>query len=467
MSSTTLGPDSLIDESQSSVTETTIPSATASTPASTPASTDEKTTTTKSEMPHAVAVDTSSDDQEPIVLLTNDVTAQKQKEDGKGQVDEENKEAEEKKEQEPKKQNLIPVAAIPEETPIISEESKVIPETVDDSKSKPIPEGIEADESQIIQEKDKPITEEIIPDTSKIIPEKTSQVIVEDMKSIPEESKIPVEIATMTPDVESGVPVVLSDEGSSTSTPSVTDDDPSINSSWIPVDEEGLPSSSRLDEPVGLREEGPEPIVADAEVPESDLEEKPIEFTVSSSLPSVGQQSEVVDEKIPVPPVVLKEPSNKMKPPPPPPPFNLPSNNNKPTQGVAGTQSNFLPIDAKVAASFSPIVPVPTVNDEQLPSAEDPDYDADYDNMELPPSLPNLEYFSSIATITTTTHVIFKKYILIYFRIIPFVAADAVMGLPENLDDDERLNLGGLAEQRTPLSHISPTADQSSNTGQF
>jgi len=41
------------------------------------------------------------------------------------------------------------------------------------------------------------------------------------------------------------------------------------------------------------------------------------------------------------------------------------------------------------------------------------------------------------------------------------------MGLPENLDDDERLNLGGLAEQRTPLSHIAPTADQPSNTGQL
>lgn len=412
MSSTTLGPDSLIDESQSSVTETTIPSATASTPASTPASTDEKTTTTKSELPPAaaVAVDASSDDQEPIVLLTNDVTAQKQKEDGKGQVEEENKKEEEKKEQEPKKQNLIPVAAILEETPKTSEESKVILETVDDSKSKPIPEGIEAGESQHVQEKDKPITEEITPDTSKIIPEKNSQVIVEDIKSISEESKTTVEIATMPPDVDSGVSAVaLSDEGSSTLTPSEAEEDPSINSSWIPVDEEDLPPSSRLDEPV-VPEEGPEPIVAEVEVLESDIEEKPIEFTVSSSLPSVGQQSDVVDEKSPVP-VVLKELSTKMKPPPPPPPFNIPSNNNKPAQGVAGTQSNFLPIDTKVAASFSPIVPVPTVNDEQLPSAQNPDYDADYDNMELPPSLPNLEYFPPIVTITMKTILIFKKYI--------------------------------------------------------
>jgi len=334
------------------------------------------------------------------VLLTNDVTTQKQKEDGKGQVEEENKKEEEKKEQEPKKQNLIPVAAILEETPKIleetpkiSEESKVILETVDDSKSKPISEGIEVNESQLVQEKDKPIVEEISPDTSKIIPEKNSQVIVEDIKSISEESKTTVEIATTTPDVDSEVSAVaLSEEGSSTSTPLEADEDPSINSSWIPVDEEDLPPSSRLNEPVVVPEEGPEPIVAEVEVLESDIEEKPIEFTVSSSLPSVGQQSDVVDEKSPVP-VVLKELSTKMKPPPPPPPFNIPSNNNKPAQGVAGTQSNFLPIDTKVAASFSPIVPVPTVNDEQLPSAQNPDYDADYDNMELPPSLPNLEYF--------------------------------------------------------------------------
>lgn len=47
------------------------------------------------------------------------------------------------------------------------------------------------------------------------------------------------------------------------------------------------------------------------------------------------------------------------------------------------------------------------------------------------------------------------------------MAADAVMGVPSNVDDDERLNLGGLAEQRKPLSQVAPTVDQPSNSGQY
>lgn len=42
------------------------------------------------------------------------------------------------------------------------------------------------------------------------------------------------------------------------------------------------------------------------------------------------------------------------------------------------------------------------------------------------------------------------------------MAADAVMGVP-NLEEDERLNLGGVMEQRTPVSQS--TANQFSKTG--
>lgn len=41
------------------------------------------------------------------------------------------------------------------------------------------------------------------------------------------------------------------------------------------------------------------------------------------------------------------------------------------------------------------------------------------------------------------------------------MAADAVMGVP-NLEEDERLNLGGVMEQRTPLS---PASASESKTG--
>lgn len=37
-------------------------------------------------------------------------------------------------------------------------------------------------------------------------------------------------------------------------------------------------------------------------------------------------------------------------------------------------------------------------------------------------------------------------------RIIPFVAADAVHGVPSNFDDDERLSLGGLSTNQQ-LTH--------------
>ena len=53
-----------------------------------------------------------------------------------------------------------------------------------------------------------------------------------------------------------------------------------------------------------------------------------------------------------------------------------------------------------------------------------------------------------------------------WHRIIPFVAADAVVGDPEaDLDDDERLNPGGVSEQRNPISLMAPFGDQSSTAG--
>lgn len=56
-------------------------------------------------------------------------------------------------------------------------------------------------------------------------------------------------------------------------------------------------------------------------------------------------------------------------------------------------------------------------------------------------------------------HLIFILFSFLNFRIIPFVAADAVMGVP-NLEEDERLNLGGVIDQRTPLSKDEIIADE-------
>lgn len=118
---------------------------------------------------------------------------------------------------------------------------------------------------------------------------------------------------------------------------------------------------------------------------EADTDDPTIEVNVSSSILPMSDETVGVQFR---PAPVVQEPSTKMNPPPPPPlpsSADVVSRNNKPVTGIAGPPSkldNFLPMDNKVAASFSPI-PAP-VNEEPQ------EYD-DYDNMELPPSLPNLE----------------------------------------------------------------------------
>uniref|UniRef100_A0A0P6FM58 Cell wall protein DAN4 n=1 Tax=Daphnia magna TaxID=35525 RepID=A0A0P6FM58_9CRUS len=159
-----------------------------------------------------------------------------------------------------------------------------------------------------------------------------------------------------------------------------------------------LPVSSRLDE---------EPELIPDEL-DAEAAERNVEVSVSSSITSVSQSSARVVGKE----EALK--TNATAPPmaaPPPSSANLlPVVENKTAKPMAD------------AGQVVPLVP-PMLAEEEEP------LDYDYSNMELPPSLPNLE-------------------------IIPFVAADAVMGVP-NLEEDERLNLGGVMEQRTPLSPAS------------
>uniref|UniRef100_A0A0P6FXA3 Cell wall protein DAN4 n=1 Tax=Daphnia magna TaxID=35525 RepID=A0A0P6FXA3_9CRUS len=169
-----------------------------------------------------------------------------------------------------------------------------------------------------------------------------------------------------------------------------------------------LPVSSRLDE---------EPELIPDEL-DAEAAERNVEVSVSSSITSVSQSSARVVGKE----EALK--TNATAPPmaaPPPSSANLlPVVENKTAKPMAD------------AGQVVPLVP-PMLAEEEEP------LDYDYSNMELPPSLPNLE-------------------------IIPFVAADAVMGVP-NLEEDERLNLGGVMEQRTPLSPASASESKTGNSG--
>lgn len=141
-----------------------------------------------------------------------------------------------------------------------------------------------------------------------------------------------------------------------------------VENSWVGVEVPGELSSA--DQPAADDQpEQSKPVEQDLETPaegrediddvEAEAAEKAIEVSVSSSISSVSASQ----SSRPVP-----EPSNKMNPPPPP-------------SKVPIATGNFLPIDNKVVASFTPIA---------APVSEEP-LDYDYDNMELPPSLPNLE----------------------------------------------------------------------------
>ncbi|KAI9554009.1 hypothetical protein GHT06_019281 [Daphnia sinensis] len=165
-----------------------------------------------------------------------------------------------------------------------------------------------------------------------------------------------------------------------------------------------MPASSRLDE---------EPELIPDEL-DAEAAERNIEVSVSSSITSVSQSSARV---------VGKEDAAKT------------NATAAPVSAPTPSNANVLPVDNKTAkptADAGQVVPLvpPTLAEEE----EEP-LDYDYSNMELPPSLPNLE-------------------------IIPFVAADAVMGVP-NLEEDERLNLGGVMEQRTPLSQAAGSESKS------
>ncbi|XP_046639881.1 uncharacterized protein LOC124321009 isoform X3 [Daphnia pulicaria] len=193
---------------------------------------------------------------------------------------------------------------------------------------------------------------------------------------------------------------------------------PAINT---PEEEENVPTPEEVEDPISSRlDEEPE-LITDDEL-DAEAAERNIEVSVSSSISSVSQSTN------PVRVVGTKDEANKTNastasPIPAPPPQS---------------SANLLPVDNKTA---KPLVDagkvVSSAPGPSVPEEED-SLDYDYTHMELPPSLPNLE-------------------------IIPFVAADAVMGVA-NLEEDERLNLGGVIEQRTPLSQAT-AVDELTKTG--
>ncbi|XP_057374863.2 uncharacterized protein LOC130695822 isoform X1 [Daphnia carinata] len=206
--------------------------------------------------------------------------------------------------------------------------------------------------------------------------------------------------------IESRVPAPMSSTDVPEESATVAMDD-SVAPTAITGDEEepifdDLPASSRLDE---------EPELTPDEL-EAEAAERNIEVSVSSSITSVSQSSARV---------VGKEDAAKT------------NATAAPVAAPPPTNANVMPVDNKTAKPMAdagqavPLVP-PMLAEEEEP------LDYDYSNMELPPSLPNLE-------------------------IIPFVAADAVMGVP-NLEEDERLNLGGVMEQRTPMSQAAASESQ-------
>ncbi|XP_057374864.2 uncharacterized protein LOC130695822 isoform X2 [Daphnia carinata] len=211
--------------------------------------------------------------------------------------------------------------------------------------------------------------------------------------------------------IESRVPAPMSSTDVPEESATVAMDD-SVAPTAITGDEEepifdDLPASSRLDE---------EPELTPDEL-EAEAAERNIEVSVSSSITSVSQSSARV---------VGKEDAAKT------------NATAAPVAAPPPTNANVMPVDNKTAKPMAdagqavPLVP-PMLAEEEEP------LDYDYSNMELPPSLPNLE-------------------------IIPFVAADAVMGVP-NLEEDERLNLGGVMEQRTPMSQAAASESQTGNAG--
>ncbi|XP_046453214.1 uncharacterized protein LOC124200900 isoform X1 [Daphnia pulex] len=190
-----------------------------------------------------------------------------------------------------------------------------------------------------------------------------------------------------------------------------------------PEEEENVPTPEEVEDPISSRlDEEPE-LITDDEL-DAEAAERNIEVSVSSSISSVSQSTN------PVRVVGTKDEANKTNastasPIPAPPPQS---------------SANLLPVDNKTA---KPLVDagkvVSSAPGPSVPEEED-SLDYDYTHMELPPSLPNLE-------------------------IIPFVAADAVMGVT-NLEEDERLNLGGVIEQRTPLSQAT-AVDELTKTAEY
>ena len=129
-----------------------------------------------------------------------------------------------------------------------------------------------------------------------------------------------------------------------------------------PVDP--LSPSHRLDE------EGPE-IANDDDELETDAAERTIEVSVSSSISSVSQSSNAAR------PGAKEEAPKKV---------NTPVSSFVPA--APQSSGNFLPIDNKVA---KPLPDGQTLPSTPLAAVEEEPLDYDYSNMELPPSLPNLE----------------------------------------------------------------------------
>jgi len=169
------------------------------------------------------------------------------------------------------------------------------------------------------------------------------------------------------------------------------------------------------------------PIVAEEVVEEAEKEieaeaaERAIEVSVTSSVSSVTG-----DDKTARPGTVSETQSPQV----------ISTQEKRVSSVSVGVSVNEGPVvdDKRIRKPAPPIFDFLPLDNGPQSATVDQDEDYDYQHMELPPSLPNLE-------------------------IIPFVAADAVVGDPNaDEDDDERLNIG-LAPQRAPLSDPSPVVD--------
>lgn len=170
------------------------------------------------------------------------------------------------------------------------------------------------------------------------------------------ESRVPAPVAS-TDLPEESVTVAMDDSVAPTA---ITDVEEEVDEPIADEVDLHLPVSSRLDDE--------HEIITDDEL-EADAAERNFEVSVSSSISSVSQSSKPVR--------VVGKDEAKM--------------NVTVSPITAPSSANFLPMDNKTAKPMtdaSQVVPLapPTLAEEDEP------LDYDYSNMELPPSLPNLEW---------------------------------------------------------------------------